>query len=171
MHFVNRYKQKLLLIISVCFLIPFVSKSQTDIDAIMMAKNNFCVGGMYGQSSWKNYWEGTFKRNNQNLGTVSTKMVSLMGTYGITSKLNVIVGAPYIWTHATAGTLHGMKGIQDLSLWLKWMPVEQRLGSGTLSVYTIGGFSTPLTNYQADFLPLTIGLHSTTLSGRLMVDY
>ncbi|MBS1916807.1 MAG: hypothetical protein JST87_11060 [Bacteroidetes bacterium] len=161
----------MLLIISVCFLIPFASKSQTDIDAIMMAKNNFCVGGMYGQSSWKNYWEGTFKRNNQNIGTVSTKMVSLMGNYGISNRLNVIVGAPYVWTHATAGTLHGIKGIQDLSLWLKWMPVEQKLGSGIFSVYTIGGFSTPLTNYIADYLPLSIGLHSTTFSGRLMADY
>jgi|SRR5579871_1618835 len=171
MHFFNRYKQKLLLIISACIIFPFASKSQTDIDAIMMAKNNFCVGGMYAQSSWKNYWEGTFKRNNQNLGTVSTKMVSLMGNYGITNKLNVIAGAPYVWTHATAGTLHGMKGVQDLSLWLKWLPLEKSVGDGTLSVYTIGGFSTPLTNYLADYLPLSIGLHSTTFSGRLMVDY
>ena len=65
-----------------------------------------------------------------------------MGNYGITSKLNVIVGAPYVETHATAGTLHGMKGIQDISLWLKWLPLEKQIGNGTLSVYTIGGFYT-----------------------------
>ena len=170
MRFINSCKHKLL-IISVCFLFPFVSKSQTDIDAIMMAKNNFCVGGVYSYNSWDHYWEGTFKRNNQNLGTVSTKMYGLMGNYGITSKLNVIVGAPYVETHATEGTLHGMKGIQDISLWLKWLPFEKNIGNGTLSVYTIGGFSTPLTNYIADYLPLSIGLHSTTFSGRLMVDY
>ena len=33
--------------------------ARIDTDAIMMEKNNFCVGGMYGYSSWKNYWEGT----------------------------------------------------------------------------------------------------------------
>jgi hypothetical protein len=98
-------------------------------------------------------------------------MYNLMGTYGITDKLNVIVNVPYVQTHATAGTLHGMKGFQDLSVWLKWMPVEKEIGKGTFSIYTIGGFSTPLSNYIADFLPLSIGMHSTTVSGRLMLDY
>ncbi|MBS1659740.1 MAG: hypothetical protein JST68_01680 [Bacteroidetes bacterium] len=146
-------------------------RAQTDEDAIMMNKNNFCVGGMYSHSSWDHYWEGTFKRNNQNLGTVSTQMVALMGNYGVTRKLNLIVGAPYVWTHATAGTLHGQNGIQDLSGWVKWLPVEQNIGNGVLSVYTLVGGSLPLTNYIADFLPLSIGLHSRTVSGRLILDY
>ncbi|HVX25207.1 MAG TPA: hypothetical protein VHB70_02610, partial [Parafilimonas sp.] len=46
------------------------ANAQTDIDAIMMAKNNFCVGGTYSHSSWDHYWEGTMKRDNQNIGTV-----------------------------------------------------------------------------------------------------
>ena len=146
-------------------------KAQTDEDAIMMSKNNFCVGGTYSHSSWDHYWEGTFHRNNLNLGTVSTQMVSLMGNYGITRKLNVMVGAPYVWTHATAGTLHGEHGIQDLSAWLKWLAVEQNIGKGVLSIYAMGGASIPLTNYISDYLPLAIGLHSKTLSGRLMADY
>ena len=146
-------------------------KAQTDEDAIMMSKNNFCVGGTYSHSSWDHYWEGTFHRNNLNLGTVSTQMVSLMGNYGITRKLNVMVGAPYVWTHATAGTLHGEHGIQDLSAWLKWLAVEQNIGKGVLSIYAMGGASIPLTNYVSDYLPLAIGLHSKTLSGRLMADY
>jgi hypothetical protein len=82
-----------------------------------------------------------------------------------------MVGAPYVWTHATAGTLHGEHGIQDLSAWLKWLAVEQNIGKGVLSVYAMGGASIPLTNYIADYLPLAIGLHSKTLSGRLMADY
>jgi hypothetical protein len=148
------------------------ANAQTDIDAIMMAKNNFCVGGTYSHSSWKNYWEGTLKRDNQNLGTVSTNMYSLMGNYGITDKLNVIFGIPYITTKASAGTLHGSTGIQDFSLWLKWMPIEKKLNSNSVfSLYGLGGFSTPFANYQADYLPLAIGLHTTTFSGRLMVDY
>jgi hypothetical protein len=146
-------------------------QAQTDADAIMMAKNNFCVGGMYSYSSWKNYWEGTLKRDNQNLGTVSTQMIGVMGNYGISKKLNVLVGIPYVQTKASAGTLHGQKGIQDLSLWLKWMPVEKQIGSGTLSIYGIGGVSFPTSNYVADFLPLSIGLHSTNLTLRAMADY
>lgn len=144
--------------------------AQTDEDAIMMSKSNFCIGGVYGYSSWKNYWEGTFKRNNANLGTVSTKMFGLMGTYGISGKLNVVVNAPYVETNASAGVLHGMKGIQDLSVWLKWLALEMH-GTGTFSIYALGGASIPLTNYIADYLPLSIGLQSKTLSGRLIADY
>ena len=148
-----------------------VLRAQTDEDAIMMSKKNFCVGGNYGHSSWDYYWEGTFYRNNKNLGTVSTQMVSLMGTYGITDKLNVQIGAPYVWTHATAGTLTGQHGIQDLSAWLKYLGLEKNVGNGVLSVYVLGGASIPLTNYISDYLPLNIGLHSKNLSGRLSVDY
>jgi len=147
------------------------ANAQTDIDGIMMTKNNFCVGGMYGYSSWKNYWEGTLKRNNLNLGTVSAQMVSVMGNYGITDKLNIMFGVPYVTTKASAGTLHSMKGIQDGSLWLKWMPVEKTIGKGDLSVYGIAGVSVPFANYEPDFLPLSIGLKSKTLSLRAMGDY
>jgi hypothetical protein len=146
-------------------------QAQTDADAIMMEKNNFCTGGMYSYSSWKNYWEGTLKRDNQNLGRVSTQMIGVMGNYGISSKLNVLFSIPYVQTKATAGTLHGQKGIQDLSLWLKWMPYEKQVGSGTLSLYGIGGVSFPTTSYVADYLPLSIGLHSTNLTLRAMADY
>ncbi|HEY2728097.1 MAG TPA: hypothetical protein VGI61_13050 [Parafilimonas sp.] len=146
--------------------------AQTDMDAIMMGKHNLCIGPGYSHSSWKNYWEGTLKRNNQNLGTVSSNTYSVMGTYGITDKLNFLFGIPYITTKASAGTLHSSKGIQDFSAWLKWMPVEKKLNSNSVfSLYGLVGASTPASNYQADYLPLTLGLHSSTVSGRLMVDY
>ena len=150
---------------------PLLSNAQTDMDAIMMEKKQLCIGPMYSHSSWKNYWEGTLKRDNQNLGSVSTAAFAVMGAYGITGKLNVLFNAPYIKTKASAGTLHGMKGIQDFSMYIKWMPLEKELGPGTFSLYTIGGVSVPLTNYVADFLPLSIGLHSKTASARLLLDY
>ncbi len=150
---------------------PVIVKAQTDADAIMMTKNNFCVGGMYNYSSWKNYWEGTNRRDNANLGTVSTQMLGVMGNYGVTNKLNVLFALPYIKTKATGGQLHGMKDLQDFSLWLKYMPVETSVGKGTLSLYTIGGVSFPVADYNPDFLPLAIGLHSKNLSLRGMVDY
>ena len=145
--------------------------SQTDNDAIMMTKNNFCTGLMYQHSSWKEYWEADFKRTALNLGTVSTQMVGVMGNYGIKDNLNVLFSLPYIKTKASAGTLQGMKGLQDLALWLKYMPVEIEKGESTFSLYTIGGVSFPTTNYVADYLPLSIGLQSTNLSLRAMADY
>jgi len=145
--------------------------AQTDIDGIMMAKNNYCSGLMYNYSSWDQYWEGTLKRNNLNLGTVSTTMLAYMGNYGVSDKLNVLFGLPYVKTKATAGTLRGMSGLQDLSLWVKWMPYEKEFGNSTLSFYTIGGVSLPVSDYTPDFLPMSIGLRSKTISLRGMADY
>src|SRR5688572_11577290 len=152
-------------------LLPVIGIAQTDIDAIMMEKNAFCVGPMYSYSSWKDYWEGTLKRENENLGKVSTQMYSVMGNYGITRKLNALFSVPYVKTKASAGTLHGMDGIQDLSLFLKWRPIQKKLGDGKLSLFGIAGVSFPLGNYTPDFLPLSIGLRSKTASVRIMADY
>lgn len=154
-----------------CNLITKKASAQTDIDAIMMSKKNFCTGLQYSHSSWKNYWEGTLKRDNENLGKVTTQSVSIMGNYGISDKLNVLFSLPYIQTKASGGTLHGMKGAQDLGLWVKYMPVETQLGKGLFSLYGLAGLSFPVSNYVADFLPLSIGMRGTNVSGRLMADY
>ena len=62
---------------SLFLMISSTLSAQTDIDAVMMEKNAFCIGPMFGYSSWKNYWEGTLKRENLNLGNVSTKCIVL----------------------------------------------------------------------------------------------
>ena len=94
-----------------------------------------------------------------------------MGNYGITRRLNALFTVPYVKTNASAGQWKGQAGIQDLSLWLKYMPFEKKVGPGELSLYTIGGFSTPLSNYSIDQLPLSLGLGSTNTTLRLMADY
>jgi hypothetical protein len=163
------WRMAILLTITIVSYVP--SEAQTDIDGIMMAKNNYCSGLMYSYSSWDQYWEGTLKRNNLNLGTVSTSMLAYMGNYGVSDKLNVLFGLPYVKTKASAGTLHGMQGLQDLSLWVKWMPYEKEWGKSTLSFYGIGGVSVPVSDYTPDLLPLSIGLRSKTVSLRAMADY
>ncbi len=147
------------------------ASAQTDVDAIMIPKNYFCSGVMYSHSSWKDYWEGTFKRNNLNLGTVTTQIYGIMGNYGVSNKLNVLFSLPYVTTNASAGTLKGMKGVQDLSITAKYRPVKKEFGNSKLSVFALGGVSFPVTNYVADFLPLSIGMHSNNAWVRGMVDY
>ncbi|GEO08421.1 hypothetical protein SAE01_09170 [Segetibacter aerophilus] len=137
----------------------------------MMAKRNICVGPAYSYSSWTNYWEGTYKRDNRNLGRVSTQMFAVMGNYGITNNLNVLFSVPYVKTKASEGTMRGMEGFQDLSLWLKWRALKIKMDKGTFSLFGITGLSVPLSNYVADYLPLSIGLHNKSLSARVMADY
>lgn len=146
--------------------------AQTDGDAIMMKKGLFCVGGMYSNSSWTDYWEGTFKRDNENLGVVSTQMIGAMGNYGLTDRVNLLFSLPYVKTKATQGTLSGLEGFQDLSLMVKWKALGKKIGTkDVLSVYGIGGLSFPVSDYVADFLPLSIGMRSRNLVARGMIDY
>lgn len=161
---------KLFLLASFCFCM-LQTTAQTDLDGIMMTKNNFCTGVVFNHSSWKNYWEGTYKRDNANLGTVSTQMIGIMGNYGITDKINLLFSIPYVQTKASAGSMKGLKGVQDLSLWIKWMPVELKLGRGDFSLYGVAGYSLPVSDYVADFLPMSIGLRSKNLSIRAIADY
>src|SRR5690242_2583936 len=150
-------KRLLMAAICICMSSQLLN-AQTDMDAIMLKKKVLCIGGMYVNDSWDNYWEGTFKRNNQNIGKVTTQMFGVMGNYGITDRLNALFSVPYVTTKATRGTLSGLDGIQDLALMLKYRVLQKKFGSNDkLSVYAIGRISTPLTNYVADFLPLSIG--------------
>ena len=146
-------------------------RAQTDLDAIMMNKNQFCNGLVYEHAAWKKYWEGTLKRENLNLGTVTTQSVSIMPNYGITDNVNIMANLPYIWTKASAGNLHGMKGIQDLSVHLKWRFLKKEIGKGKLSLFAVAGVSAPLSDYVIDFLPMSIGLGAKTAQGRFMADY
>jgi hypothetical protein len=145
--------------------------AQTELDGLLMDKNLFCVGATYSKTNWKNYWEGTFKRENLNLGKVSNSTTMINGNYGITNKLNAIFTLPYIKTKASAGQLAGQKGIQDLSLYLKWVGYTKQFKKSILKGILIGGMTTPLSNYTPDLLPLSIGLHSKTASVRAMVDF
>jgi len=163
----NRY------FVVLCFF-TFLSKTvhaQTDADALMIPKNVFCGELMYDHSSWDNYWEGTFKRNNGNIGTLTTNTYSAMGNYGITNKLDFLFGVPYVTTNASAGTLKGQSGFQDLSISLKWMAFETEIGKGIFTVHAIGEGTIPLSNYESNFLPVSIGLHSTTVSLRGLLNY
>lgn len=162
-------KKKLVLFCLIC--IGEIVHAQSLTDGVFMPKNSFCGGLMYTHEQWRNYWEGTLKRENLNLGNVSTQSVNIMAVYGITNRLNVVLNTPYVWTHASAGTLAGMKGIQDLSVGLKFKAFDLSILGGQLVGSAIGGITTPLTNYTPDFLPLSIGLQSRTLFGRGMLYY
>lgn len=146
------------------------AKSQTDLDGIMMAKKNICGGVGFTHSSWNHYWEGTFYRNNANLGTVSSSAFTAMANYGITDQLNVMFTLPYIRTKASAGPMSGTRGIQDLSLMAKYKFGTVQKWGLDFSLIGVAGVSTPVSNYVADYLPLSIGMGSKNAMGRLLLD-
>jgi hypothetical protein len=100
--------------ISLSMLISIESKAQTPNDGFTMSKGEICLLTDYGQSSWKEYWEGTRLRENLNLGTFTSKMIMPMVGYGLSDKLNLLQVCSVSTSSLQANA--GMEGWQDLSV-------------------------------------------------------
>jgi len=146
--------------------------AQTIDDGLMMPRRQLCTGFVYAHDAWDRYWEGTLERDNGNVGTLTTESVSWMGTYGITDRVNVIAMLPWVWTHASAGVLSGMSGVQDLTLAVKWNALAAPLTShGTFRAFAVASAGVPAGDYTADFLPMSIGLQSRRAAARATLNF
>jgi hypothetical protein len=147
-------------------------RAQTIDDGIMLASRELQAGGLYSYESWDEYWEGTLKRLNGNIGTITTSTNLWTANYAITDRLNVIGIVPYVWTRASLGVLHGIQGFQDLTLAAKWSALEKPApASGTLRGILVASAGIPMSNYNLEMLPLSIGTGSTWVSGRGTVNF
>jgi len=144
--------------------------AQTLTDGLMMPDKSLCTGFLYNVDQWKNYWEGTLKRDNPNIGTITTQSITWMGSYGIGKKVNVIAMLPYVKTNASGGTLHGQEGLQDITLGGKYKFFQQKGEKVTFKAFAVGTFSTPVSNYTPDFFPLSLGFASTNVAARLTTN-
>ena len=148
-------------------LFPVIASAQTLTDGLMMQKKNLCTGFMYSHDRWKNYWEGDLKRDNGNIGKLTTQTITWVGVYGITDKINVIALLPYVKTDASQGTLHDMKGWQDASLAVKYNFFRREIGKNLFKAFGVLNGSTPISNYTPDFYPLSLGASSSNTTLRL----
>ena len=145
--------------------------AQTETDALMIPKNYFCAAGIYTHNTWVNYWEGTLKRENLNLGTISRNVYAFGGNYGLSNRINLLAMVPYVKTNVSAGTLRGQSGFQDINLAVKWLALNEQLGRGIFSFHAIASGSIPLGDYQPDYLPLALGSRSKSITLRGLVNY
>lgn len=153
------------------FFLPATSFAQNLTDGLMMQKNDLCTGLLYTHDQWTNYWEGNLKRSNDNIGTLKTKSLTWVGTYGVNEKLNIIAMVPYVKTEASQGTLHFMEGLQDLTLGVKYNFFIKAYEKSTLKTFGVLGFSTPLSDYTPDYYPLSLGAGSTNIFYRVTGNY
>jgi hypothetical protein len=83
---------------------------------------------------------------------------SIYATYGLLSNLDVVVSLPYITAKGNASEAvltnlnfqNERKGIQDVSLFLKFNPFNCKVGSSNLSFIGSIGYQAPVGNYRAD---------------------
>ncbi len=142
-------------------------------DGLLMPKKDLGMGLFYSHDQWNKYWQDNKKRDNGNLGTVSTQSVTWMGAYGLTDKATLVATLPYVWTKASGGTLHGMSGLQDITLAAKYnfWSLKGEKDKSTLKFFGLIAFSMPVSNYSLDMIPLSIGQGSKNISYRLAGTY
>ena len=61
----------------------------------MVSRKALFTGVLYGHDGWSEYWEGTLKRDNHNVGTLTTSSVTWMANYGLPSRINLIAMLPF----------------------------------------------------------------------------
>jgi hypothetical protein len=147
------------------------ARAQMIDDGIMVPPKAMFTGVLYGHDRWSEYWEGTLKRENENVGTLRTSSVTWMANYGLNSHVNLIAMLPYVSTEASGGTLHPQSGLQDLTLAAKGRLFTAGSGKAYWHGFAVASYGTPASDYVADLLPLSIGLHSRRFTGRLTMQY
>ena len=163
---------KLLLSLGLVASLSISLQGQTIDDAIMLRGRELQTGNLYSHDSWDQYWEGTVKRTNGNIGRITTDANVVTANYGLNDRLNVIAMVPYVWTNASQGVLHGIQGFQDLTLAAKWNVLDRPWTShGALQAFFVVSGGLPMTDYNPELLPLSIGMGSTRVSWRGTVNF
>lgn len=151
---------------------PATLRAQTIDDGMVLPRRALGIGAVYAHESWSQYWEGTLKRGNGNIGTVTTESIAWTAGYGVTDRLSVLVSLPYVSTQASQGPLHGMSGIQDFTLAAKYQILATPLTTrGTLRALVVGSVCIPASNYTPDFQPLSIGFASRQAASRFTLNF
>jgi len=145
--------------------------AQTPSDEILMKKYELCVALTYDHGEWNQYWEGTYLRGNENIGTFTRAIMMPMVAAGITDKLNLLIVAPYVQTKSTGGQIAGVEGFQDVSIALKYEIIKKEIGKGNLKLLGTAAFATPMSNYLSDYMPYSIGLGTNEWTLRGILHY
>ena len=140
--------------------------AQTIDDGQMVRSGELLTGYIYAHDSWDEYWEGALKRTNGNIGRITTQSNAWWANFGLSEQVNIIAQIPHVATNASQGILHGIKGIQDLSVTAKYRFVEANPGAVTVRAFAVATGGAPLTDYNPELLPLSIGLKSKRVSTR-----
>jgi hypothetical protein len=148
------------ILVATLLLVALHVAAQLPDDALLMGKGQVCTVLQGGQSNFNEYWEGTLKRDNPNLGTFKSTYANMMGAWGLNNRINVMAALPYIANRGTASYILPQRGVQDLSIAAKYLVFTKKMG-GEFKFFVTGGLSTPIGDYTPELLPMSIGLHTS----------
>ena len=133
-----------------------------------MARHDLLTGNLYTYESWDQYWEGTLKRVNGNIGTITTRTNIWSANYGVTDRLNVIAMRPVRLDPRQSGRAPRHPGLPGHHAGgeVQLSRDSRRRNGPSLRAIAVASAGIPLTDYNPELPPLSIGSGSTRVSGR-----
>jgi hypothetical protein len=165
------------------FYLPVLVLAQSPVSGFMNGKGH----GAFALSYTAEQYDNVFLVPNEAQGVpvfneVNLNSVSLYASYGISDRLDVVLGLPYIQAKGNAnetvlqelGFENERSGIQDVSLFLKYNPYSLDGAIGKLDFILAAGLKTPLGNYKADEglqSIIAIGNRATSANGLAIAQF
>lgn len=157
--------------------------AQSPVSGFMSGKGKGAVALSYGSESYDNVFLVPLEvKGVPVFNDVQTNSVSLYAAYGISDRIEVVAGLPYISSKGNGnadvldelGYDNTRSGLQDVSLFLKYNPLTVEVGEGSLSFQLAAGLKTPLGNYRADEglqSIIAIGNRATSINGLAIAQW
>ncbi len=157
--------------------LPLVSTAQSPVSGFMNGKGKGAIALSHSAEKYDHVFLVPSNAHGVPVfNDVKINSTSLYASYGITNRLDVSASLPHIAAkgNATQGVLQELgfenerKGIQDLSLFLKYNPYRCKIGKADLNFLIGAGVQTPLGKYKVDEglqSILAIGNRATSITG------
>ncbi len=165
------------------FATPLVISAQSPVSGFMQGKGNASVVLSYATEKYDEVFLVPEKIQDVPVfNEVQINSFSLYAAYGLTDKLDLVLNAPYIQSKgsATEATLADLnfenerKGLQDISLHLKYSFANIDFGASKLRLMGTIGVQTPLGQYEVEEglqSIIAIGNHSTRVNALASAHY
>jgi hypothetical protein len=164
-------------------LLSLKAVAQSPINGFMQGKGKGNIVVSYNAESYKDVYLVPKKVNGVPVfNKVKLNSASLFATIGLSKKVDVQFNLPYIKAtgNASSGVLNNLgyanekKGLQDVSIYVKYNPYFKKMGKGSLTLITALGLQAPMGSYKVDESLqsiIAIGNRATQISGIALLQY
>ena len=131
-----------------------------DLNGFLPARGEGAVAFAFTGESYDEFWRGTTKVSNVNVGEVSTDSFTTWMTWGFTDDLAIVVNLAYV--DAAGDGLAGFEdsGVQDGAVLAEYRFASVASGRATHSFVGAAGLRTPLSDYEGN-APVSLGDDTT----------
>ncbi len=143
------------------------------IDGYFQGKGNASIAVGYAFNSFDSFFAGEEEVDPVPAHEeIEQSIINLYASYGILDNLDVTATLPYIFAQSAAGPdpVNGLTeddAFQDLTVNLKWSPLQSKFGNGYVSYQAALGFSTPIGDYAENGI-LSIGNGASAVNATLL---